>query len=427
MVTEEPPPKLPRDRHLFGPGPKRILALDGGGVRGAITVAFLERIEKLLAEYHGKDARLCDWFDLVGGTSTGSIIAGALALGYRAEQVRDFYLRLAPNAFERALWHVPYIQSKFRSHGLRGEIEKVVGDRTLDSSDLITGLGIFAKRMDTGSPWILSNNPRAPYWDDKPDHIGNRHYKLATLVRASTAAPHFFEPEILEIITEAEIMRIARGNQPTSEQAGQPRGATVDSSTHGIFVDGGMSPHGNPALGLFQMTQFKPFGICWPTGTDRLTVVSVGTGTYRPRLSFEKLILARFLRLGFKALLSLMHDAEQLVLAQMQWMGDTLTPWIINSEIGALPDDAPPGGKYFRFLRYDVRLERNWLESKLGIKRTQHEVERLRPMDRPSIVHDLYEIAKVAAEQQVKEEHWKALLSPSANDESFARMRSEPL
>ena len=36
-----------RDRHLFGPGPKRILALDGGGVRGALTVAFLERIETL--------------------------------------------------------------------------------------------------------------------------------------------------------------------------------------------------------------------------------------------------------------------------------------------------------------------------------------------------------------------------------------------
>jgi hypothetical protein len=40
-----------RDRHLFGPGPKRLLALDGGGVRGVITVAFLERIEAVLAEH----------------------------------------------------------------------------------------------------------------------------------------------------------------------------------------------------------------------------------------------------------------------------------------------------------------------------------------------------------------------------------------
>ena len=70
-----------RDRHLFGPGPKRVLALDGGGVRGALTVAFLERIEALLSERDGKEIRLGDYFDLVGGTSTGAVIAGALALG----------------------------------------------------------------------------------------------------------------------------------------------------------------------------------------------------------------------------------------------------------------------------------------------------------------------------------------------------------
>src|ERR1039458_6818337 len=90
-----------RDRQLVGPGPKRILALDGGGVRGAMTVAFLERIEALLCEHHGREVRLGDYFDLVGGTSTGAVIAGALALGYRTAQVKDFYLKLAPFAFKR--------------------------------------------------------------------------------------------------------------------------------------------------------------------------------------------------------------------------------------------------------------------------------------------------------------------------------------
>ena len=46
-----------RDYQLFGPGPKRVLALDGGGVRGAITVAFLERIEALLTEHHGRQVQ----------------------------------------------------------------------------------------------------------------------------------------------------------------------------------------------------------------------------------------------------------------------------------------------------------------------------------------------------------------------------------
>src|SRR6202161_2821141 len=85
-----------RDRHLFGPGPKRILALDGGGVRGALTVAFLEEIEAILARRLGKPVLLGHWFDLIGGTSTGSIIGGALAMGFAATDVQRFYHELAP-------------------------------------------------------------------------------------------------------------------------------------------------------------------------------------------------------------------------------------------------------------------------------------------------------------------------------------------
>jgi hypothetical protein len=59
-----------RDYQLFGPGPKRVLALDGGGVRGAITVAFLERIEALLSQHYARRVRLGDYFHLIGGTST---------------------------------------------------------------------------------------------------------------------------------------------------------------------------------------------------------------------------------------------------------------------------------------------------------------------------------------------------------------------
>jgi patatin-like phospholipase/acyl hydrolase len=89
-----------RDRHLFSPGPKRILALDGGGVRGAITVAFLERIEQILDRQAGSEVKLADYFDLIGGTSTGAIIAGALALGARVSEIRKFYEEQAHLAFK---------------------------------------------------------------------------------------------------------------------------------------------------------------------------------------------------------------------------------------------------------------------------------------------------------------------------------------
>src|ERR1700682_1222457 len=98
-VTETPAFDCPRDWHLFGPGPKRILALDGGGVRGAISVAFLERIEAILSERLRTKARLGDWFDLVGGTSTGALIAGPRALRLGAEQLKEFYAGLPPSGF----------------------------------------------------------------------------------------------------------------------------------------------------------------------------------------------------------------------------------------------------------------------------------------------------------------------------------------
>src|ERR1700682_6337846 len=191
-----------RDRHLFGPGPKRILALGGSAntaMSTAIFSAFLERIESILGERSKSEVRLGDYFDLVGGASTGAIIAGGVTLGYRAREIKDFLLRLAPFAFKRQNWRVPLLQARFDARGLRKQIEDVVGDRALSSPDLITGLSIVTKRVDTGSPWIVSNNPRAPYWEGGGNYIGNKDYPLVNLVRASTAAPHFFDPELLPL------------------------------------------------------------------------------------------------------------------------------------------------------------------------------------------------------------------------------------
>jgi hypothetical protein len=405
-----------RDRHLFGPGPKRILALDGGGVRGALTVAFLERIEALLSERDGKDILLGDYFDLVGGTSTGAVIAGALALGHRTAEVKNFYLKLAPFAFKRQRWRVPLLQAKFDARGLRHQIEAVVGDRVLQSTDLITGFCIITKRMDTGSPWIISNNPRAPYWESSSGDIGNKDYPLVNLVRASTAAPHFFDPELLPISQNKTMLPDAvakplnvpwpaRAVQALLRRFGLGPHADIDSSTYGLFVDGGVTPHNNPSLALFQMATLSPFKIKWPTGPDRLTVVSVGTGTYRPRLSYKSLGFARFTKLAFHALISLMTDAEMLVLALMQWMGECPAPWQINSEVGTLASDLPPGGKMFRFLRYDVRLEKDWLARELNYNVSDDALARLRGMDDPAAVQELYEIGRRAAEKQVKLEH----------------------
>jgi Patatin-like phospholipase len=413
--------KCDRDRHLFGPGPKRILALDGGGVRGAITVAFLERIEDILSKYYGRDVRLGDHFDFIGGTSTGSIIASALALGYRAAEVREFYTKLAPLAFKRQRWSLPIFQATFDVRGLRAEIEKIIGDLELQSEKLITGLCIVTKRVDTGSPWIIANNPKAPYWEDGYGHEGNRRLKLATLVRASTAARHFFDPELIPIssrksqlpqaaVAPLDKPLLARFLHTVLERLHLRAKPVPDTTDYGLFIDGGVSPHNNPSLALLMMTTLKPFQLCWPPGPDNLSVTSIGTGTFRPRLNYHDLGFTRFPQLAYHALMSLMTDAEVMVLSQMQWLGECSTPWVINSEIGTLAGDGPPGGKLFRFMRYDVRLEMAWLQD-LGLNIPQAEIARFRTMDDPGIVQDIYEIGRVAAERQVRPEHWLPGLS----------------
>lgn len=133
---------------------KQLLALDGGGVRGAISVAFIERIEAICKERSGRGEafRLSDHFDLIGGTSTGAIIGTALALGLRASEVKDLYLRLAPRVFRRSRWRLSLVQTIFDATVLQREIAGIVGDRRLDTPDLRTHLAIVMKRMDTGAP-----------------------------------------------------------------------------------------------------------------------------------------------------------------------------------------------------------------------------------------------------------------------------------
>jgi uncharacterized protein len=369
-----------RDAHLFGPGRKRILTLDGGGVRGALTIAFLEKLEAEISAIEGRPVRLGEWFDLIGGTSTGAIIATGLALGFRTAEIKEFYHRLGPNIFRRSRFRILGWQSKFDARPLTKELNAIIGARTLDSEDLITGLCVALKRFDTGSAWMVMNNPRSAYWETPADgaFIGNRHMPIANLVRASTAAPGYFDPQLIEIIK------------------GQPEGA---------FIDGGLTPHNNPAL-LMLMTAILPaYGLQWALGPDKLTIVSVGTGSFRSTAPTRAIVGMSALGLAFQSLMGMIQESQQVVMTLMTYLGQSPVAWPINSEIGDLGPLDPPGGALFRFLRYDVRLEAPWLKKQLGETIAEAELERLRQMDDPSSMARLDELGRKAAQLQVKAEH----------------------
>ena len=378
MAQQTPPFDTSRDRHLFGPGPKRILALDGGGVKGALTIAFLEHLEKTVEEIEGKPVLLGDWFDLIGGTSTGAIIGCALALGYRASDIHSFYKSLSNRIFSRSLWRFAGLQAKFDASNLMKELSAIIGSRTLESEDLRTGFAIMTKRLDTGSPWIVMNNPKSQYWNTPADgsFTGNRHYLLANLVRASTAAPYYFDPQSISI---------APNTRP------------------GLFVDGGFSPHNNPSLYLYLMASLPQFHLSWPSGPDNLMIVSIGTGRYRPTMTEGGMPWMRTLGLTVHALAGQISDSEELVLALMSWLGESPTKWTINSELGNLSEVASPNNQpLFRFLRYNVSLEQKWLEEELQIKIDEQTLDSYRSMDRPANIPALYKLGAQAAEKQIR-------------------------
>src|SRR6516165_3850977 len=241
-------------------GPKRILALDGGGIRGILTLEYLGVMEKMLRERSGKDdLLLCDYFDLIGGTSTGSIIAAGLACGKTVDELQDIYTKLGASAFQQGGFgkFLPgplqgKFAPKFPSEPLQAELDRQLGaDTTLDSDKVLTGLMIMTKRLDTGSPWRLNNGGRGKY------AAQDGALRLTQIVRASTAAPTYFAPEEI---------RISRRD-----------GTSVD----GAFVDGGVTPFNDPTLQLLMLAAFQGHGFCWPAGKDRLLLFSVGTGQYR--------------------------------------------------------------------------------------------------------------------------------------------------
>ena len=379
----DPQPTVPsaRDRHLFSPGPKRILALDGGGVRGVVALAFLKEIERTLAAEAGRPVRLCDHFDLIGGTSTGAIIATGLALGHSVDALIEFYQRIAPRVFRQPTVPLPGWKAIFDAKALAKELEGVMGDRRLDTEDLHTGLGVVLKRLDTGGAWLLLNNPRSQYWETPEDrrYIGNRHYRLAEIVRASTAAPHYFDPQQIEIA----------------------------DGVRGLFVDGGLSSHNNPAMALFIAAYVPKLGIGWEAGPKKLTIVSVGAGTFRDKFETNSLSRAASARLALRAMIQQIGDSQQLILTLMSMFGESPTPWPINEELGDLGSLAPPGGALFRFLRYDIRLDQAWLREHVGAEVSPDQERQMRRLDDARSMPLLGGLAAEAARRQVKAEDWR--------------------
>jgi uncharacterized protein len=367
-----------RDR-VSSPGPKKLLALDGGGIRGVITLEVLRRLESLLAKHlgSGDDFVLADYFDYIAGTSTGAVIAAGLARGLRVAPILDLYVHRGEEMFDHASLRRRY-HYRYGSVRLRQQLQGILGrETTLGSDELKTLLLIMVRNATTDSPWPLSNNPKALFND--PSRVDNNlAIPLWQLVRASTAAPTYFPPEVF----------------------------TLDGRDF-VFVDGALTTYNNPAFQLFLMATHEAYRLCWTATESDLLLVSVGTGTCpkaRDQLRPDKMNLL-FNANSVPA--ALMHAAlnEQDLLCRV--FGRCRHGASIDMELGDLKDgQGLLERRLFSYVRYNPELSRQGLDG-LGL----HNVapERVQRLDSVQHVGELRRVGQAAA-RDVDLEHFAGFL-----------------
>lgn len=373
-------------------GPRKLLALDGGGIRGTITLEVLAELERSLQQrlQAGPDFVLAHYFDYIAGTSTGAIIATCLSLGMRVADIQQFYLASGPAMFDKASL-LKRFRTKYNDEKLAQQLRDVIAQRsgeanaTLGTQALQTYLLLILRNASTDSPWPLSNNPRAKYNDITRTNC-NLHLPLWQLVRASTAAPTYFPPEVVPVGQEEY-----------------------------VFVDGGVTMYNNPAFQLFLMATVKPYQLEWPTGEDNLLLVSVGTGAAADA-NADLALNPNQMNLIYNA--SSIPSALMFAAANEQDMlcrvfGRCLHGGEIDSEVLDLKGDIGPGSlekKFFTYLRYNADLSQAGL-AKLGLPGI--DPQHVQQMDSVDYIGELQQVGRAVA-KEVDLAHFAKFL-PKAN------------
>ena len=213
------------------PRPFRVLALDGGGIRGVAPAAFLAYVEAHL------DRPIHRYFDLLVGTSTGGIIALALASGVPAERVLQLYRERGAALFARRYPILPKraamaLGPLYRSGPLHEELRRILGEDTL----------LGAARCRVCVPAVNVSSGNVVVFKTRHHERFERDHRLPMwrVAAATAAAPTYFHP--------------------------------VHVPGCGWFVDGGLWANAPAMIGVAEaaLLGYRP---------DEVEVLSVGTGT----------------------------------------------------------------------------------------------------------------------------------------------------
>jgi patatin-like phospholipase/acyl hydrolase len=230
------------------------------------------------------------------------------------------------------------------------------------------------RNATTDSPWPVSNNPDAKY-NLTTRNDSNLAFPLWQLVRASTAAPTYFPPEVITV--------------------GQKKF---------VFVDGGVTMYNNPAFQLFLMATVEPYKLEWPTGEDKMLLVSIGTGS---AANANADLAPNEMNLLYNASSipsALMYAAsnEQDFLCRV--FGKCLSGDTLDREVGDLCNvKGPVEQKLFSYVRYNADLSREGLNN---LKLQHIKPEHVQQMDSVAFIKELQQVG-IAAAEKVEEGHFE--------------------
>jgi len=255
---------------MDGAGPcRRILALDGGGIRGIITARWLARLEEVLG---GPVARR---FDILAGTSTGAILACAVARGIPAADIVEMYRRHGREVFPppgEAAWSwlrravaqaasAPIYDGVGLERVLRRQLgEVLLGDLPARPLLLLTAFNTLTRTMTV----IKHDRPR---WAAMP---------LWQAAKASSSAPVYFPAHVTGVLgSPAPLIDggVAANNPAACALAEAVRVNRANSGTDTIFPQG-------DGTGTVAPTVEGEYGICprISAAFDQFVVASFGTG-----------------------------------------------------------------------------------------------------------------------------------------------------
>ncbi len=159
---------------------KKILSIDGGGIKGVFPASFLSVIEESVGK------KISDYFDLIVGTSTGGIIALGLGMGFSAKELLEFYEQEGPKIFNgdkltRFLRSVGI--SKYSNEPLRKSLEIKFTDKKLGESK--NRLVVPSLNLENGEVHVYKTAHHERFQRDYKE-------KIVDIALATSAAPTYF-------------------------------------------------------------------------------------------------------------------------------------------------------------------------------------------------------------------------------------------